>query len=177
MTKNVPINKDFVFKRRKRGRNSSVGSAWARCPQRRGFDPPLGTFSGRGDFSLGVNMGSNSIPQKTPSNESINRGLVCAHMQFIARTQKILSPRRANADNKNTPSTHHPRRRNVTTLMVGLKKTVTYAKISPKSGEPQRYSWGTQKKKKEERKRTGQNISLKMLTPATQRMADCIALR
>ena len=25
---------------------------------------------------------------------------------------------------------------------------VTYAKISPKSGEPQRYSWGTQKKKK-----------------------------
>ena len=29
-----------------------------------GFDPPLGTFSGRGDFSLGVNMGSNSIPQK-----------------------------------------------------------------------------------------------------------------
>ena len=26
------------------GRNSSVGSAWARCPQRRGFDPPLGTF-------------------------------------------------------------------------------------------------------------------------------------
>ena len=64
------------------GRNSSVGSAWARCPQRRGFDPPLGTFSGRGDFSLGVNMGSNSIPPKTLSDESINRGLVCAHMHF-----------------------------------------------------------------------------------------------
>ena len=73
------------------GRNSSVGSAWARCPQRHGFDPPLGTFSGRGDFSLGVNMGSNSIPPKTPSDESINRGLVCAHMHFIARTQKILT--------------------------------------------------------------------------------------
>ena len=54
------------------GRNSSVGSAWARCPQCRGFDPPLGTFSGRGDFSLGVNMGSNSIPLKTLSDESIN---------------------------------------------------------------------------------------------------------
>ena len=67
------------------GWNSSVGSAWAR-----GFDPPLGTFTSRGDFSLGVNMGSNSIPQKTPSDESINRGLVCAHMHFIARTQKIL---------------------------------------------------------------------------------------
>ena len=73
------------------GRNSSVGSAWARCPQRRGFDPPLGTFSGRGDFSLGVNIGSNSIPPKTLSDESINRGLVCAHMHFIARTQKILT--------------------------------------------------------------------------------------
>ena len=73
------------------GRNSSVGSAWARCPQRRGFDPPLGTFCGRGDFSLGVNMGSNSIPPKTLSDESINRGLVCAHMHFIARTQKILT--------------------------------------------------------------------------------------
>ena len=56
-----------------------------------GFDPPLGTFSGRGDFSLGVNMGSNSVPPKTPSDESINRGLVCAHMHFIARTQKILT--------------------------------------------------------------------------------------
>ena len=73
------------------GRNSSVGSAWARCSQRRGFDPPLGTFSGIGDFFLGVNMGSNSIPPKTPSDESINRGLVCAHMHFIAGTQKILT--------------------------------------------------------------------------------------
>ena len=73
------------------GRNSSVGSAWAHCPQCHGFDPPQGTFSGRGDFSLGVNMGSNSIPPKTPSDESINRGLHCAHMHFIARTQKILT--------------------------------------------------------------------------------------
>ena len=46
------------------GQNSSVGSVWARCPQRRGIDPPLGKFSSIGDFSLGVNMGSNSIPQK-----------------------------------------------------------------------------------------------------------------
>ena len=27
-------------------------------------------------------MGSNSIPQKTLSDESINQGLVCAHMHF-----------------------------------------------------------------------------------------------
>ena len=69
------------------GRNSSVGKVWARCPQRRGFAPPRGKFSGGGDFSLGVNMGSNSIPPKN-SDESINRGLVCAHMHFIARTSK-----------------------------------------------------------------------------------------
>ena len=33
--------------------------------RRRGFDIPLGRiFSGRGDFSLGVDMGSDSIPSK-----------------------------------------------------------------------------------------------------------------
>ena len=74
-----------------RGPVQLVGSVWALCPQRRGFDPPLGTFSGRGDFSLGVNIGSNSIPPKTLSDESINRSLVYAHMHFIARTQKILT--------------------------------------------------------------------------------------
>ena len=30
---------------------------------------------------------------------------------------------------------------------------VTYAKISPKSGEPQRYSWGTQKKAKKKKRK------------------------
>ena len=59
--------------------------------QRGGFDTPLGEFSGRGDFSLGINMGSNSIPPKTLSDKSINRGLVCAHTLFIARTPKILT--------------------------------------------------------------------------------------
>ena len=36
-------------------------------------------------------MGSNSIPPKTLSDESINRGLVCAHMHFIARTRRIVT--------------------------------------------------------------------------------------
>ena len=36
-------------------------------------------------------MGSNSITLETLSDESINRGLVCAHMHFIARAQKILT--------------------------------------------------------------------------------------
>ena len=80
-----------VLNPRDGGRNSSVGSAWARCPRRRGFDPPLGTFSVEGIFPLELTWVQNSIPPKTPSDESINRGLVCAHMHFIARTQKILT--------------------------------------------------------------------------------------
>ena len=60
--------------------------------QRYGFDPPLRRiFSGRGDFSLGVNMGSWFHSLKTLSDESVNRGLVCAHMHSIPRTQKILT--------------------------------------------------------------------------------------
>ena len=46
-------------------------------------------FSGRGDFSLGVNMGSDSIPPKTLSDENVNRSLVCTHMHSIARTPDI----------------------------------------------------------------------------------------
>ena len=52
-------------------------------------------------------------------------------------------PRRVNAGNKNKPSMHHLRRRNVTTSMVGFKKkqqqqqqTVTYAKTSPNMVNP-----------------------------------------
>ena len=33
-------------------------------------------------------MGSNSVPPKTLSDESINQGLVCAHMHFIATDSK-----------------------------------------------------------------------------------------
>ena len=36
-------------------------------------------------------MGSDSIPPRTLSDESIKRGLVCIHMHPIARTQKILT--------------------------------------------------------------------------------------
>ena len=45
-----------------------------------------------------------------------------------------------NTGNRNTPSRHHPWRRNVTTYVVGLKKTITYAKITPKRVNP-RVSW------------------------------------
>ena len=105
-------------------------------------------------------MGSNSIPPKTPSDESINRGLVCAHMHFIARTQKILTfmSRRMNAGNKNTPSTHHPRRRNVTTLMVGLKKKRSHTQKShPKVVNPRDIA-GERKKKKKKKNRKAEIV-------------------
>ena len=50
-----------------------------------------GNFPVEGIFPLELTMGSNSIPPKTLSDESINRGLVCAHIHFIARIQKILT--------------------------------------------------------------------------------------
>ena len=36
-------------------------------------------------------MGSDFIPHETLSDESVNRGLVCAHMHSIVRTEKILT--------------------------------------------------------------------------------------
>ena len=63
---------------------------WARCPAWcSGMGSILLLASSKGDFSLGINMGSDSIPQKTLSDESINRGLVCARMHSIAQAQKI----------------------------------------------------------------------------------------
>ena len=54
----------FVFIPGRGGRNSSVGSAWARCPQCHGFDPPLGTFSVEGIFPLELTWVQNPFPQK-----------------------------------------------------------------------------------------------------------------
>ena len=50
-----------------------------------------------------------------------------------------------------TPSMHHPRGRNVTTFMVGLKQTtVTYAKISPKTVNPREMAENGEEEEKEE---------------------------
>ena len=50
-------------------------------------------------------MGSDSISEKTLSDESKNRSLVCAHIHLTVRAQKILTfcPRRVNVETK----THH----------------------------------------------------------------------
>ena len=55
-------------------------------------------------------------------------------------------PRRVNAGNKNTPSMHHPRRRNVTTLMVGVKKRSHTQKSHQKVVNPRDIA-GERKKK------------------------------
>ena len=109
------------------GRNSSVGSAWARCPQHRGFDPPLGT--------------------KTLSDESIDRGLVCAHMHFIAQTQKILTFMSWTGECRQQKHTQHaPSTKMECEYLNGWIKIRSHTQKShPKSGEPQRYRWGTQK--------------------------------
>ena len=47
-------------------------------------------FPVEGIFPLELTWVQTPFPQKL-SDESINRGLVCAHMHFIARTQKTLT--------------------------------------------------------------------------------------
>ena len=117
------------------GPEKLVGSVWAHCPQRRGFDPPLGKFSGREDFfpwsSHGFKLHS---PQNSFRWEYKPRSSLCTHAfhRTDSKDPDVHVLGRVNAGNKNTPSMHHPRRQNVTTLIVGLKKTVRYAKISPK---------------------------------------------
>ena len=58
-----------------------------------------------------------------------------------------------NAGNKNTPSTSPSTKTECDYLNGWIKKRSHTQKISPKSGEPQRYSWGTQKKKKKKKRK------------------------
>ena len=56
-----------------------------------------------------------------------------------------------NAGNKNTPSAHQPRRRNVTTLVVGLKNGHIRKKSHPKVVNPRDIAGERKKKKKKDR--------------------------
>ena len=99
-------------------------------------------------------MGSDSFSQKTLSDESINPGLVCAHVHSIVDSEDpdihVLDGWMPAT--KNTPSMHHPQRQNVTTSMVGLKNGHIHKNLT-QNGEPQKSSWGVQKKKKKKRLR------------------------
>ena len=61
------------------GRNSSVGSAWARCPQCRGFDPPLGTFSVEWIFPLELTWFKLHSPKNSFGWEYKPRSSLCIH--------------------------------------------------------------------------------------------------
>ena len=75
-------------------------------------------------------------------------------MHFIARTQKILTfmswmgECRQQKHTQQAPST----KTECDYLNGWIKKRSHTQKISPKSGEPQRYSWGTQNKKQKQKK-------------------------
>ena len=56
-----------------------------------------------------------------------------------------------NAGNKNTPSTHHPRRRNATTLMVGLENGHIRKNLTQKVVNPRDIAGERQKKKKKKK--------------------------
>ena len=138
------------------GRNSSVGSAWARCQQRRGFDPPLGTFSGRREFSLGVNMGSNSIPQNSFGWEYKLRSSLCKHA-FHRTDSKDPDVHVLDgwmpATKKHTQ--HAPSTKTECDYLNGwIKKrshTVTYAKISPRVVNPRDIAGEREKKNKKQK--------------------------
>ena len=70
----------------------------------------------------------------------------CIPSHRLKRSQHSY-PRQVNAGKKKIPSMHHSRRRNVTTSMVGLKNGHICKNLT-KNGEPQRYSWGMQMKKR-----------------------------
>ena len=125
----------------------SVFDSLSCLTQRRGFDPLLRRFfSGKGFFSLGVNTGADSPPPPPPPPnflvESIN---TCIPSHGLKRSRHSWS-RRANACNKNTPSMHRPRRRNVTTSMVGLKNSHIRKNLTQNS-EPQRYIAGERRRR------------------------------
>ena len=61
---NMLLQKSMLLYTNKWGRNSSVGSAWALCPQCRGFDPHLGTFSVEGIFPLELTWVQTPFPPK-----------------------------------------------------------------------------------------------------------------
>ena len=133
------------------GWNSSVGCVLGLLSclmQRHGFDPPLRRiFSGRRDFSLGVNMGSHSIPPKTLSDESINQGLVCTHMHTITQTQKILTFMSQTGECRQQKHTQHaPSTKMERDCLNRCIKNRSHTPKSRPNGEPQRYSWAMQKK-------------------------------
>ena len=112
-------------------------------------------------------MGSNSIPPKTPSDESINPGLVCAHMHFITRTQKILTFMSKTGECRQQKHTQHaPSTKTECDYLNGwIKKRSHTQKSHPKVVNPRDIAG--ERKKKNKTKKLG-IIVLKLLSSIFQ---------
>ena len=107
--------------------------------------------SGREDFSLGVNMGSDSIPQNSFGWECRPRFSLCTH---AFRHMDSYDPDVHALDRWMLATKAHPActiHEDGMWLPLWLDyKTVTYAKnLTPKKyGEPQRYSWECRRRRR-----------------------------
>ena len=143
----------------KGGGNSSVGcvlGSLACIMQHWGFNPDQSHLVDA--FSLGVNMGSDSIPLKHSFRweykSKAQSVLTCIPSHGLKR-RWYSCPRLVNAGNKKTPSMYHPRRRK--TSMAGSKNS-HICKISPKMVNPRDWARNTEhEEKKKEREKLSHN--------------------
>ena len=132
------------------GRNSSVGSAWARCQSVAGSILLWGHFPVEGIFPLELTWVQTPFPQNSFGWEYKPRSSLRTHA-FHRTDSKDPDVHVLDGwmpATKNTPSTHHPRRRNVTTLMVGLKNGHIRKNLTQKVVNPRDIAGERKKKKK-----------------------------
>ena len=103
------------------------------------------------------------FPKHPFGREYKPRSSLCTHVfhRMDSKDPDIHAP----DGNKNTPSMHHPRRRNVTTTMVGLKDG-HIRKISPTNGEPHGYSWIRRKRRRRRSRRRRRRRKRRKTTPS-----------
>ena len=107
--------------------------------QRLRFKPPL-SLQQRGYFPLELIWFLTPLP-KTLSDESINQGLVCAHMHSITRTSKILTFMSLTGECwQQKHAQHAPSTRTKCDYLNGWIKNGYIHKNLTKTGEPQRSS-------------------------------------
>ena len=153
--------------RQKWGRNSSLVVCWAWCPAWSSVVGLIllwgGFFSGRGNFPLELTRVLTPhplpLPPPTPSlwDESINRGLVCAHMHSISRPQRIPTFMSKAGECRQQKHTQHAQlTKTKCDYLNGWLKNGHMRRNLTQNGEPQRYSLWAQKKKKEKKKKNRQ---------------------
>ena len=122
------------------GRNSSLVVCWARSPASCNVVGSIllwGEFFGRGDFSLGVNMGSDSIPQNSFGLEYKARSSLCSYA-FHRRNSKNPD---VHVRHQKHPQ-HAPSTKTECDYLNGwIKKKNHIRKNLTQNGEPQRSSW------------------------------------